>query len=184
MEQEVATELMRQLDTIKDIVSSQQPGWYTLGAAGIGFLAALVPHGLLEHMRRRHDAKVLRASLIAELRAISEVIRSRGYLEDLKKAAELEQPIKFSVNVPEDYFLVFKSNAQRLGILDAEDASQFVCCYQLMEAVVRDVIPGGALAEGLCSPDAFRQDAEFLERALSIADELVGCYGTKSLAKP
>lgn len=184
MKQELAVQLLAQVAELRAIVDTQRSGWFTLGAAGLGglfgLLASWIPIAWRESRRRKHDAQTIRASLVAEISAMTEIIRGRRYVEALTAAAaevKKEQTVKFSVNVPADYFIVYKSNTSRMGLLDAHDAARIVYLYQLLESVVQDVTPGGILAEGLGGPEAFQEAVAFLERALEIADDLVAKYG-------
>ena len=184
MEQELAVQLFAQVAELRTIIDTQRSGWFTLGAAGLGglfgLLASWIPIAWRESRRRKHDAQSIRASLVAEISAMAEIIRGRGYVKELRAAADEAadcQAFTFSVKVPADYFIVYKSNTSKLGLLDAHDAARIVYLYQLVESVVQDVTPGGILAEGLGGPEAFQEAVAFLERALELADDLVAKYG-------
>lgn len=138
----------------------------------VGFLAAFIPAALLERRREIRQYRTLRASLIAEISAMSELMRSRGYLEDLQAGAEGGLP-DLSVKVPSDYFKVFNANVDKLGLLEPEEASRIVQLYQLVESVIQDVIPGGILYTGEGGKETFQQDLAFLKRALDLADRLI-----------
>lgn len=176
MEQELATQLLTQMAELKATVEAQNSGWFTLGAAGLGgvfgICASWLPTAWSERQRRQHETQTLRASLIAEITAMAAIIRSRGYLEDLQAGAGGRiQTLK--VNVPDDYFRVFKANVGRLGLLEPDEASRIVTLYQLTESVIQDVVPGGVLSTGEGGQAAFQHDLAFLRRALTLADQLV-----------
>jgi hypothetical protein len=182
MEHDMTVQLLTQLAELRAIVEGQRSGWFTLAAAALagsfGFLAAWVPNAFLEKKRRQHDAHSLRSALIAEMVAMSKIIRSRRYIEALRSASEAEGATRFSVNVPADYALVYKANVTKLGLLDAKDAACIVHSYKLLESVVQDVTSGGVLAEGLGYPEAYLQDAQYLETVLEAADDLARRYST------
>lgn len=176
MEQELATQLLTQMAEVQATVEAQNSGWFTLGAAGLGGLfglgASWIPTVWSESQRRQHDTETLRASFIAEITAMTELIRSRGYLKALQEGAE-GRVSALKVNVPGDYFRVFKANLDRLGLLEPDEASRIVQLYQLIESVIQDVVPGGVLFTGEGGQRTFQHDLTFLERALALADQLI-----------
>lgn len=175
MEQELATQLLTQMAELQATVEARNTGWFTLGAAGLGGLfglfASWIPTAWIESKRRQHDVETLRSSLIAEITAMAELIRSRRYLEGLQAGAEGRIP-KMTVNVPGDYFRVFNANVSKIGLLESDEASRLVRLYQLIESVIQDVTPGGVLYTGVGGQYTFRHDLDILERALKLADEL------------
>lgn len=180
MEHELATQLMTQIADLKTTVEAQNSGLFNLIIAGLGGIfgitASWVPIVWREHNHKKHETKTLLFSLLAEITAMSRIIRARGYLEGLREMVAVsmtDQQLSFSVNVPTDYFHVYKSNTAKLGLLDSKDAAQIVYLYHLVESVVQDVSPGGVLAEGIGGKKALEQDIEFLEKALTLADDLV-----------
>ncbi|KGE77407.1 hypothetical protein [Halomonas salina] len=189
MDEEMASQLMTQMAEIQASVDGPSTGWFTVGAAVIGFMAAMLSTVLVEYLKRRHETRILRASLMAEISAMAEIIRSRRYIQALQDGAEMRR-FRLGVNVPDDYFIVYKSNTARLGLLSAHEAKRIVRLYHLVESVVQDVTPGGVLHKGGVVHDvaatgggevqeAFKQDVKFLEDALQLADELVGESGAK-----
>lgn len=183
MEQELVSQLLMRVAELQATVESQKPSlWVTLGPSAItglvGFLAAMVPTAWLERRRVRHQTRVPHSSLIAEISGLADIIRERNYLESLREGAE-GQIQSLSVNVPEDYFRVFRANTDKLGLLEPQDAFRIVRLYQLLESVIHDVIPDGVLYTGNGSPEAFQQDLTFLETALELADELIAEHSIK-----
>lgn len=176
MEQDLATQLLTQMAELQATVDAQNSGWFTLGAAGLGGLfglfASWIPIAWGERKRRQHDAKTLRSSLIAEISAMAEIIRARGYMKAFREGAA-GQRADLSVNVPSDYFTVYKGNTARLGLLEPQEASRIVHLYHLVESVVQDVSPDGVLYSGAGGQEGFQQDLDFLERALDLADQLI-----------
>ncbi|MBZ9574430.1 hypothetical protein [Modicisalibacter sp. MOD 31.J] len=171
MGEDTVAQILAQLAEIQASVDEPSTGWFTVGAAVIGFLTAMLPTVLLEYLRRRHETRTLRASLSAEMAGISEIIRARDYVTELRKGAE-DRPPTFQVNIPTDYFVVYKANTAKLGLLEPSEAKRIIRFYHLVESVIQDVTPGGILYEGKAKPDAFKQDADFLESALRLADEI------------
>lgn len=186
MDQQIVNQLISQIASLEATVEGLRSGWFIIGASAItgviGFLAALIPTTWIENRRAQREARAIRSALHAEVSAIAEIIRSRQYIEELKKGAAGEYQY-LSVNVPADYFVVYKSNTAMLGLLDPTEAEQIVRFYHLIESVVQDVTPGGSLATGKGDRENFRVDAEFLEKAIEMADDLLSKGGAKPGAK-
>lgn len=182
MDEEVAPQILQKLSEIQASIDGPSTGWFTVGAAVIGFMAAMLSTVLVEYLRRRHETKTLRASLAAEITGVTEIIRARGYVLGLRAGAE-GKVATYPVNIPADYFLVYKANIARLGLLEPSEAKRIIRFYHLVESVIQDVIPGGILYEGKSGPEGFRQDAEFLESALQLADEIISGHDANQSAK-
>ncbi|MDN3518310.1 hypothetical protein QWY84_11865 [Aquisalimonas lutea] len=176
MDPELASQLLSQMGELRAAVESTRSVWVIvlppIITAIVGFLAAIVPTAWLEHRREKRAVKTLRSSLMAELASAASIIRARGYVQDLKEGAEGTRE-KLQINVPADYFRVFRANVDKLGLLDAAEAARIIQTYQLLESVIQDVIPGGPLHEGTAGPSGFRENWQFLESALHLADKLV-----------
>lgn len=91
-----------------------------------------------EGIRRWHEKKVLKASLVAEVRGVMERyeivgpgIRAANQWSDLQFA--FQKPIF-------DYFAIFDANASRIGLLEEETAAQFTTLYILAKGHFQDLI--------------------------------------------
>lgn len=123
------------------------------------------------------EAETVKASIIAEISGVLDLIYSREYLKGLKAGAEGILP-GLLVDVPDSYFQVYRANLTKLGLLNAAVAENIVYFYMLLEAVKQDVKPGGPLnSEKVDSHErieAFVTDVELLSRALEIGETLRG----------
>lgn len=135
----------------------------------------------------RRERVGVRAALISEVVALAEVIRSRRYCEELAESAQTlrmrahastpfsaAEPESFQVSIPEQYNLIYRENATRLGCLDPAEAVDVVRFYQLVLAVVADMSEGGSLYEGTAAAANFVENRNMLLAALEIADRLAG----------
>jgi len=108
------------------------------------------------------------------------VIEERGYVSFFQEAEgelktvdpDSKYELSLQVSIPDSYNKVYQANIGKLGSLTPEEATHVVRFYQLIEAVVADVTPGGNLYEGTGSPEAYAEAARLMNKALSIADEL------------
>ncbi|WP_404462983.1 hypothetical protein LG331_09325 [Vreelandella aquamarina] len=183
METEIASQLLAQMAELKAAVASESSHWSRFGAPAIsaffGFIVAFVSGAALERRREKRLTATLRAALLAEISAMAEVIRGRGYIEALQEGVRGDRDT-LRANIPDDYFTIFKSNTDKIGHLNPVEAARIVRLYHLVESVAQDVKPGGVLYDGSGGRIVYQQGVEFLETALNIADELVSETKRKS----
>lgn len=147
------------------------------GAIG-GALAAYFP----TRWNARHLQRELRKStafqLYSEIKATLEIERHRGYTKSLyaiPKAFD-EQGLKeysYQVQVPEERFIIYKSNLANLGLLPPDLQAKIVLLYQLLEALVQDVKPGGVLNDSPVGKWPFEEALTLIERAKGIAEQIL-----------
>ncbi|MDU9401442.1 hypothetical protein RTH46_02890 [Pseudomonas sp. zfem004] len=131
------------------------------------------------------ERRSVRASLLAEVAALRDVVEMRGYLGDLRETAEeLRGEIgermrdagkawKFVIPIQSDYNQIYKANLGRLGVLSEHEAVSIVRFHLLAESVRTDVSEGGILYEGSDEAEDFDDAADLLEQAMVLASELV-----------
>ncbi|WP_313209645.1 hypothetical protein [Stutzerimonas nitrititolerans] len=147
------------------------------GAATIlAAIAAAVGSITSGWLSRRHQKRAIRAALLAEVAALSSIIRRRKYREDLEEAAEhvrrTGDKYYLTVPVPPHYCRIYAANVTSVGLLQPALAQKLVVFYQLVDSVVQDVSPGGVLASGSDDPADFIDAKELLDEALAVADSL------------
>jgi hypothetical protein len=113
-----------------------------------------------------------------EISATLEVVRHRGYIEsfgDLLAAFD-RQDIStwtYKVHVPDDRFIIFRSSLGNLGLLPPSLQGQIVLFYQLLEAVIQDIKPGGMLNAEPAGRESFAEALTLSERAKAIAEQIL-----------
>lgn len=126
----------------------------------------------------RKEAETLRATLVAEVSGILDLINTRDYMAGLKAGAAGLLQMGLSVDVPDSYFQVYRANLGKLGLLPPTTAEHIVYFYMLLEAVKQDVKPGGALNDPKVPFDqkvqGFVVDVELLGRAIEIGETIRG----------
>ena len=148
-----------------------------LGAIG-GALATYVPNRLMAKHQQGDLRKSTAFQLYSEIKATLEVERHRGYIKSLREilvAFELQQISRgtFKVQVPEERFIIFKSNLGNLGLLPPSLQGQIVLLYQLLEALVQDIKPGGMLNAEPARKESFGEALTLSERAKSLAEQIL-----------
>ena len=140
---------------------------------------------LLWYMQARKERASVRASLLAEVSALLDMVERRHYLRDLrlieKQVAAIpeiqldsldEKEISFALPNGENYNRVYQANLSRLGALSATQAAQIVRFYQLADSVRADVSNGGILANGSANHADWGETAGILEAAIELGTQL------------
>ena len=147
------SEIMDALLLIKEFISVQSPYlavYAALGGAFVGGLSNIVPEWIRDNRNHRKERKSLDLQLYAEIRALIEIIKQRRYIEfvdeiiDSLRKNEVEQHT-LKIDVSDWRFPVYRANLTRLGIADMDIQVNIVKFYQLLEAAILDVKPGGIL---------------------------------------
>ncbi|WP_413614738.1 hypothetical protein MRB56_12585 [Halomonas cupida] len=174
MEADALNTILSEIDSLRTIVESDVVGWGTVIPSVLGFFVASVSLAAMYFCEQYHKKKNLKAALLVELNSIASTIRFRGYVEHLRAQAGSNEYSCFRVNVPDDYFIIYKSNVGDIGLLDRDDAEEIVEIYHLLESVVMDVTKGGVLYEGGSGyHEALVQCVQLLEKAFNKIEVLV-----------
>jgi hypothetical protein len=167
------------------IESLAAANWTAIVVAVVsGGVAIKAPQLLWNRQSERESASV-KASLLAEVAALVDIVELRGYLPALRDRQKLLAARQGSVmsgfsNITESYEVdidsqfnrVYQGNVTKLGVLAADDAREIVRFHQLADSVRLDVVPGGRLAVGTNDPNEFGKTADLLEMALRIGHAL------------
>lgn len=143
-----------------------------------GVCAAFFPNWFLARQQRSHQTKSTAFQIYAEIKATLEVERYRDYsggFRDALAAFDSGQATErgYVVHVPDDRFLIYKANLANLGLLPPQVQSRVVLLYQLLEALVQDIKPGGLLNTPPAGREAFAEALRILSQAKSIAAEVL-----------
>lgn len=159
--------------------------WTTVFVAlATGSAAACGPL-LLWSRQVKRERESVRASLLAEVSALLEIVKRRNYVRDLRatevylktlspdelKLINVEE-FGFSLPVGENYNRVYQANVSRLGALSATEATQIVRFHQFADSVRADVSSGGVLAIGSVDHESYGETAGILEAAIEIGTQL------------
>lgn len=148
-----------------------------LGAIG-GAMAAYIPNRLMASKQQGDLKKSTAFQIYAEIKATLEIERHRGYSDSLEKivsAFDAKQITEFAytVQVPDDRFLIYKANLSNLGLLPPSIQSRVVLLYQLLEAIIQDIKPGGFLNTPPATREAFAEAVQIIGRAKHVAAEVL-----------
>lgn len=163
----------------------EEINWTTVGVSLASGLAGASGPVLLWIMQARKERASVRASLLAEVSALLDMVERRHYVRDLRFKEKLlaetpqdqldsqdQSESKFALPNGENYNRVYRANLSRLGSLSASEAAQIVRFYQLSDSVRADVSHGGVLAVGSTNHEAWGETAGILESAIEIGVQL------------
>ncbi|HFF2084749.1 hypothetical protein ABL980_03665 [Pseudomonas aeruginosa] len=161
--------------------------WTTVLVGLIGAAAGAGPTLYLHLSGVRRERQAVRAAILAEIRALVDLIERRGYLSHVRTeyqtlSLSLAMATPFTqqevaeaslrVLVPPDYNLIYRENATRLGCLEPDEAAQVVKFYQLIQSVIADVTPGGLLYEGTREARQISETLAIFEEAMRVGKAL------------
>lgn len=157
--------------------------WTTVLVALVTGMTAAGGPVLLWYKQGQKEREGVRAALLAEVRALVEIIECRGYLSSIRQMeAQLAasrpgvfepiKPVSLEIMSDSNFNRIYIGNVERLGVLSPDEASQIVRFYQLVGAFNVDVSPGGALARGVTCHLALKETGDLLELFLEIGRRL------------
>lgn len=148
-----------------------------LSAIG-GALAAFFPtywHARLQERQLRQSVAV---QIYSEVKASLQVERHRRYVESLRDiVSKFDRgeiaTAAYEVQVAPDRFPIYKSNLPHLGKLDPSLQQKIVLLYQLVEAAIQDMQPGGLLNATQVGREPFAELLEILTAARQLGNEVL-----------
>lgn len=161
-------------------VESLFPAITALLGTVVGALASAGGGYLLERRRERSEAEAVTGAIVTEIRATLAVVRERKYLEDIEATlAKLERgelsTATFQAQLPETPYPVFKSQLGKIGVIPPSLRNDIVMFYQLLEAVICDIRPGGNIAEG-APLESWLQLRNLAKQAYALGTRIVERY--------
>lgn len=167
------------------IESFAKANWTAIAIGVLSAVVAIYGPTRLWRKQSKRESETVRASLIAEIAALVDIVELRRFLPALREKQALlvfrrssvmgefgVTPEKYEVRIDSQFNRVYQANVTKLGMLNAEEAQQIVRFHQLADSVRLDVIPGSDLASGTDNPEKFGEAADLLEMALAIGHAL------------
>lgn len=141
----------------------------------VALLAGPIFSYFMAKSNARREAVTVKASIVAEIHALVDIIRSRNYLGSLNDGAKGEYD-SLTIMFPDENVQVYKANLQKIGLLPPHFARDVVRFYMALTAFKQDVIAGGYLndpeVEQADKVKCFSGNAKLLKDALAIGDSL------------
>ncbi len=147
-----------------------------LGTIG-GAMAAYFPNRLMARNQREELRKSTSFQIYAEIKAILEIERHRGYTKGLESALQAFdsgniKSFAYTVHIPDDRFMIYKANLANIGLLPPPVQTRVVLFYQLLEAIAQDIKPGGFLNSPPAERTAFAEAVQIVKRAKEVGTEV------------
>ncbi|MEO0511234.1 MAG: hypothetical protein AAF065_15395 [Verrucomicrobiota bacterium] len=124
---------------------------FGLGGVAIGGLATFASTYTLSKIQKKDESTALSSAIVTEVKVTLELIEAREYVENIRQIVETMEEnegmtYSFQVIVPDDYCIVYKSNADKIGLLPNTIRDKVVKFYQFLDGIICDVQPGGLIA--------------------------------------
>ena len=101
----------------------------------------------------RQERKNIAHALAGEISAILDIVERRNYEKDIQKtiqsAKQTGEPWRFTILMRKNYFPIFESNAENIGLLRSDLAKGVAKFYVLCKGISEDV-----------SPDSFESETQ------------------------
>jgi hypothetical protein len=148
------------------------------GGIILGAVVSFFPPFILERIKRKDEIKAVTCAVTTEVETTIFLIEKRRYIDHIQSIllALRDGRLKsstFQVIVPNDYCPIYKSHLSQVGLLPDAIRGDVVAFYQLIEAAIADVRPGGMLAENECGEDAFQQLLDIVQQARTIGLRII-----------
>jgi len=173
-----AIEIIRSVKSLFTEQTPYLPVYSALGGAFVGAISSFFPNYLIGKLKERKEKRSTTLQLYAEVKATIELAEHRNYIQQLERVVEAFNAKQitaytYQIQVSEDRFPIFKSSLDRLGMLEVDIQVKVVEFYQLLEAVVQDVKPGGLLNVSPASLEAFQEALRITKRAQQLGVEIL-----------
>lgn len=171
-------ELIRAVKSLFIEQNPYLPMYSALGGAFVGAVSSFFPNYIIAKLKDRKDRRSTTLQLYAEVKATIELAEHRNYIQQMERVVEAFNANQitsytYQIQVPEDRFPIFKSSLDRLGMLEVDIQVKVVEFYQLVEAVVQDVKPGGLLNARPAPVEAFQEALRITKRARQLGGEIL-----------
>ncbi|MCX5817044.1 MAG: hypothetical protein NTX75_12530 [Proteobacteria bacterium] len=180
--------IMQILQSMKALLGQQNPWipvYAAIGGALAGAIAAIIPNMIIERLKERRAVNALSDSIVCEVSAILTIIKHRRYLETTEQivANLFSTPgstRQLQVVVPDNYFKIYHANLDRVDLIHRSIRVKVVTFYQLLEAIIQDVKPGGLLSVAAQRAEPFAEALSILKQAIELGHEIEHIWGDRT----
>lgn len=174
-------ETVEAIKGLKDLFSPSDPYlpvYSALGGAFVGAVAGIIPATILDWKKNRDKKKSVTLSLYSEIKANLEIYERRKYLSTFRDIVSLlesgsTETYLLKIEITDNRFPVYRSHVEKIGILDAELAVLVVRFYQLVDAIIQDVKPGGFLNTQVQGLDVYKEVLHLAETAINVGEQFL-----------
>lgn len=152
-------------------------------SASFAALGSFAANWCLQHSRLKAKKSAVTIALVQEVKAIRDIAIQRGYHSHINEVIEhLKNQTpgtkhSMGAKIPSHYSRIYQSLTHEIGNVDAELAGQIVRFHQLTDAVVQDLVSGGALSQG-ATIESYKNASDIFKAALNTADDIINQKAT------
>lgn len=157
------------------------PVYTAFGGIILGAVASFFPAYFLEKIKTTAEIKAVTGAIVTEIKVSVFIAEKRKYIEGIEKilAALRNKEITgstYQIMVSDDYRPIFKSHLDKIGLIPQEIRDDVVTFYQLVDAALCDVRPGGLIATNLCGEREFKELHDISSEAIRIGKKIIAAY--------
>lgn len=182
MDTQQLLEVAQTIEILQPMFADDKNQWLpviaAIGGAFVGSISTFFPNYLLEFRKSKRERQSVETALVSEVSALLDVIKHRGYIEDLESNVHfLEQNPKekeiFSVKIPDHYSRIYQENISKIGLVRPDLSSKIIRFHQLIDAAVQDISVGGFIADTGGDLQAFNELLQLFRTAREVGLEIV-----------
>ena len=146
----------------------------------IAGVLTLITAIIMNWHKNRQEGISLKRAIIGEIESLLLLIKTRNYkqnlniwIEDIKNGRELSRK-SFMSNPNNNYFLIFESNASKIGKLPSKSTTYVVQFYTLLKSLLEDAVneelytrPNDKIIETL------KENIDILEYTIQVGENAV-----------
>ena len=181
MESPQLIELLKAINEIKETLSNQSNEWLAvyaaIGGAFVGAISTYFPTLFIEKHKVKSTSNSIKVALVTEVEVILNLIEARSYLSGIQEIInKLEQNPElthsYQVDVPPHYSRIYQTHVSNLGLLDPKLVKDIVSFYQLLDAIIQDIKPGGTIGGNFVGLDHFKELHKMMSLAIKVGDRI------------
>lgn len=126
----------------------------------------------------KNHAQTIERAIISEISATLKLIEKRKYSQFLQECIQEltsgeSHEVLASIEQQQNLFPVYKSNIDKIGVLNAELATEIVMFYALLESVLVDTNSNGLLSNpDYSNLEAFKETYSILNEAITLGKKI------------
>ncbi len=108
----------------------------------ISFISSFIIQLIFRRLDRSKNIDTIQIALITEIEATLYIIKKRDYLNFLKNLThnfKQDTPIEININIQSDYCPIFKSNLDKIGLLNKNLVSNIVIFHTTISCLLSEI---------------------------------------------
>jgi len=114
-----------------------------IAGGAIAVIGGFLSNYAIETHKAKRAARHLAQSFLGEIKALRTIADTRGYVDGLKRLIayieQTDEPRLYQVKVRRDYMIVYKENADKVGMLEEPLPEDLAIFYTLTNSILEDL---------------------------------------------